>query len=54
MSKLAHSCQETMDQIEREAREAEDHGERTDPPSCPGCKADVAFGEPHKAGCDRK
>jgi hypothetical protein len=30
MSKLAHSNQETMDQIERQAREAEDRGELRD------------------------
>lgn len=32
MSKLAHSNQETMDQIERNAIEAEERGERTEPP----------------------
>jgi len=32
MSKLAHSNQEIMDQIEREAIAADDRGERTDPP----------------------
>lgn len=31
MSKLAHSNQETMDEIERRAREREERGERDEP-----------------------
>lgn len=31
MSKLAHSCDETMEQIERDAREREYRGEATEP-----------------------
>jgi hypothetical protein len=35
MSKLAHSNQETMDEIERNALQAEERGERTEPPPEP-------------------
>jgi hypothetical protein len=52
MSKLAHSNQDTMDEIERKHREVEDRGERFDPPffECPDCGADLSDGV-HKIGC---
>jgi hypothetical protein len=39
MSKLAHSNQETMDEIERRARDEEERGVRDEPPTkrCPAC-----------------
>lgn len=43
MSKLAHSCQETMDEIERQAREDDERGVPSEPPSwwCEPCKVEV-------------